>query len=132
MYPRRLVACVNYPWPGCGYTPFERCGISVRTLILSWDILYRVVFVKIRALLAASILLLVSGQVSAALIGMNSSGSIYSTDLDSGVTNQLFTSPLWGNSGLAIVSPVPAPPALLLFGTGLLGLIGVSKRRKAA
>jgi hypothetical protein len=90
--------------------------------------------VKIRALLAASILLLVSGQVSAALIGMNSSGSIYSTDLDSGVTNQLFTSPLWGNSGLAIVSPVPAPapPALLLFGTGLLGLIGVSKRRKAA
>ena len=87
---------------------------------------------KIRALLAASILLLVSGQVSAALIGMNSSGSIYSTDLDSGVTNQLFTSPLWGNSGLAIVSPVPVPPALLLFGTGLLELIGVSKRRKAA
>ena len=28
-------------------------------------------------------------------------------------------------------SPVPAPPALLLFGTGLLGLIGFSKRRKA-
>jgi len=29
------------------------------------------------------------------------------------------------------VSPVPAPPALLLFGTGLIGLIGFSKRRKA-
>jgi hypothetical protein len=33
---------------------------------------------------------------------------------------------------LSRVSPVPAPPALLLFGTGLLGLIGFSKRRKAA
>jgi hypothetical protein len=29
------------------------------------------------------------------------------------------------------ISPVPAPPALLLFGTGLLGLIGFSKRKAA-
>ena len=28
--------------------------------------------------------------------------------------------------------PVPLPPALYLFGTGLLGLIGISRRRKAA
>ena len=33
---------------------------------------------------------------------------------------------------LSVVSPVPAPPALLLFGTGLIGLVGFSKRRKAA
>ena len=30
------------------------------------------------------------------------------------------------------ISPVPAPPVLLLFGTGLLGLIGVKWRRRAA
>lgn len=30
------------------------------------------------------------------------------------------------------VSAVPAPPALLLFGTGLLGLIGLKSRKKAA
>ena len=29
-------------------------------------------------------------------------------------------------------SPVPAPPAIWLFGTGLIGLIGFSKRRKAS
>jgi hypothetical protein len=58
---------VDTRWGSCGYTLFERCGIAVRTLVLSWGILYRVVFVKIGALLAASILLL-SGQVNAALI----------------------------------------------------------------
>ena len=30
------------------------------------------------------------------------------------------------------ISPVPVPPAIWLFGTGILGLIGFSKRRKAA
>lgn len=33
---------------------------------------------------------------------------------------------------LAGAAPVPVPGALLLFGSGLLGLIGVSRRRKAA
>ncbi|MDC1286283.1 PEP-CTERM sorting domain-containing protein [Gammaproteobacteria bacterium] len=30
------------------------------------------------------------------------------------------------------VSPVPVPAAIWLFGTGIIGLIGFSKRRKAA
>ena len=34
-------------------------------------------------------------------------------------------------ASLVPVSPVPAPPALLLFGTGIIGLIGFSRRRKA-
>ncbi len=39
------------------------------------------------------------------------------------------------NSGLLIdniqLSPVPAPPAIWLFGIGMIGLVGFSKRRKA-
>jgi hypothetical protein len=42
----------------------------------------------------------------------------------------------YSNTGILTVSnlpsPVPVPPALLLFGTALLGLIGFGKRRKAA
>ncbi|MDC1287999.1 PEP-CTERM sorting domain-containing protein [Gammaproteobacteria bacterium] len=34
-------------------------------------------------------------------------------------------------SGGEQLAPVPAPPAIWLFGVGLLGLIGFSKRRKA-
>jgi hypothetical protein len=30
------------------------------------------------------------------------------------------------------VTPVPIPPALWLFGSGLLGLVGIAKRKKAA
>ena len=36
------------------------------------------------------------------------------------------------NFGAYSVSPVPIPAAVWLFGTGILGLIGFSKRRKAA
>lgn len=36
-----------------------------------------------------------------------------------------------GNVGLYLASPVPLPPAFWLFGSGLIGLIGISRRRKA-
>ena len=37
----------------------------------------------------------------------------------------------FGIDGVSL-SPVPLPPALWLFGSGLLGLIGIARRRKAA
>lgn len=37
-----------------------------------------------------------------------------------------------GNTGGCFPGKVPEPPAILLFGIGLIGLIGFSKRRKAA
>lgn len=38
-----------------------------------------------------------------------------------------------GNSMVVIgISAVPVPPALWLFGSGLLGLVGIAKRKKAA
>ena len=40
--------------------------------------------------------------------------------------------PITSNLNVALVSPVPAPAALWLFGTALLGLAGFGRRRKAA
>ena len=37
-----------------------------------------------------------------------------------------------GSALLRDISPVPVPAAIWLFGTGILGLIGFSKRRRAA
>jgi hypothetical protein len=37
----------------------------------------------------------------------------------------------WGLAA-ALTTPVPIPPALWLFGSGLLGLIGIARRKKAA
>lgn len=41
--------------------------------------------------------------------------------------NTIFTDFTWTISG----SVIPIPPAIYLFGTGLLGLIGISKRKKS-
>jgi hypothetical protein len=35
-------------------------------------------------------------------------------------------------SGDVVNQPVPIPPALWLFGSGLLGLVGIARRKKAA
>jgi hypothetical protein len=38
----------------------------------------------------------------------------------------------WGLDNVQVaVAPVPVPPAVWLFGSGLLGLIGVARRRQA-
>jgi hypothetical protein len=63
---------VDTRWGSCGYTLFERCGIAIRTLVLSWVIVYRAVVMKIKLILAASMLLL-SGQVSAAFVQFSGS-----------------------------------------------------------
>ena len=86
---------------------------------------------KIKLVLGASILLLVSVQVSAELIyGLGGAGSdLYSLDIDTGVSTSLFPTSFFTTSGLAIISPVPIPAAIWLFGTALIGLFGFSKRR---
>jgi len=33
---------------------------------------------------------------------------------------------------LSVVSAVPVPPSVLLFGSGLLGLVGISRRKESA
>lgn len=71
---------------------------------------------EIKLILGAFILLLVSAQVNAALnygIGSSATGgiSIYSIDIGTGASSELFSAPLFQDSGLAI-SPalVPKPP----------------------
>ena len=75
--------------------------------------------------------------------GQSFSGTEFPTldELTNGTFDQISLSimdPTGGDQNLAAhafgtitVSAVPAPPALLLFGTGIIGLIGFSKRRKA-
>ena len=38
----------------------------------------------------------------------------------------------FNGQGLYAIAPVPIPPAALLFGSGLLGLIGIARRKKAS
>ena len=88
---------------------------------------------KIRIILGALVLLM-SGQANASLLtyGLNDViGSLYSYDLATNTSTRIGDTPFNGYSGLAMeATSVPEPPALLLFGIGLLGLIGVMWRRK--
>jgi hypothetical protein len=59
-----------------------------------------------------------------------SSADLFSTVHWSSVESQAFTIEMFFYTGTDS-SPVPAPPALWLFGVGLLGLIGFNRRRKA-
>ena len=93
---------------------------------------------KIKLLLGASGLLFCSIANASLLYGNDSGAYINSLDIDTGASARLFASDaLYRESGLAIapVSPVPVPAAIWLFGTGLIGLIGLigfTKRRKPA
>jgi hypothetical protein len=60
-------------------------------------------------------------------------GTVVATDISGLVFN--FLNPYLGRAEIDFVSVViatPIPPALYLFGSGLLGLIGIAKRKKAA
>ena len=48
-----------------------------------------------------------------------------------GGINPAYALPLYALSAPAEVSAVPIPPALWLFGSGLLGLVGMARRKKA-
>ena len=87
---------------------------------------------KIRTILGAS-LLLFGSSTSAAIItyGLNNNaGLIHSYNVIAGASLVVGDSTFNGPSGLAIqVSPVPAPAAIWLFGTSLIGLVGFGKRK---
>jgi hypothetical protein len=61
---------------------------------------------------------------------------VISTDVFGAANPVLFNTPnpiqLFGMDNLAFASIVPLPPAVWLFGSGLLGLIGISRRKKTA
>jgi hypothetical protein len=67
---------------------------------------------------------LYTGAVSAGAPGSPHFGPWSSVFMADG-TKQDFAFRIW-------VEPVPIPPALWLFGSGLLGLVGMAKRKKAA
>ena len=59
-------------------------------------------------------------------------GDTYSLDYSTVVPSGGFTGVLYGLHLEGTVSAVPVPAAVWLFGSGLLGLVGVARRRKAA
>lgn len=67
------------------------------------------------------------------LTGNNSIGTVQSYVLGTVSLSANGTLTIAGNStGGGGTAPVPLPPAVWLFGSGLLGLVGVSRRRKSA
>lgn len=72
----------------------------------------------------------------------NGGFSFYATDIDTGATfnayfdafdgddaNYMLISGMWTDFS---VTPVPVPAAVWLFGSGLLGLVGIARRKSAA
>ena len=57
---------------------------------------------------------------------------LYQVDKTTGDTTLIGLLPLEAPFGLEFVAAVPIPPSFYLLGSGLLGLIGVSKRKKMA
>jgi len=101
----------------------------------------QIVVVKTNTIISTSILLLVSVQVNAAIFStgiINGDWSLMSINAITGSPTQIGALGTSGvtAAGLAVMPispiPIPIPAAVWLFGTGLLGLIGFSKRRKAA
>jgi hypothetical protein len=66
-----------------------------------------------------------------ALTGNGTTGTVQSYTLGTATLSTSGQLVLAGNGGTA-PPPIPLPPAVWLFGSGLLGLVGVSRRRKTA
>jgi len=69
------------------------------------------------------------GDIYDGLVGVagNPIGTAVVTSMPSGLESFIGTA--FGEFTFAAASPVPVPPAVWLFGSGLLGLIGISKKR---
>ena len=60
------------------------------------------------------------------------SGSVKRIGLDGSGDSLLYNAPSpWQSTGIGIASVVPIPAAAWLFGSGLLGLVGMARRKKA-
>ena len=58
-------------------------------------------------------------------------GFVFDTAFTSFTLTSSANDPPWGLDNLAAVSPVPVPAAVWLFGSGLIGLFGIAKRKRA-
>ena len=72
------------------------------------------------------------GDIYDGLVGVagNPVGSAVVTATPAGLENYINSA--FGDFTFAAAQPVPIPAAVWLFGTGLIGLIGISRRKKAA
>ena len=61
-------------------------------------------------------------------LGINASSQLFITTIDENKSSELYLSAVYTDGSLP---PVPVPAAAWLFGSALLGLIGISRRRKA-
>ena len=67
------------------------------------------------------------------LVTYDSYADLLSNDFSASSFSQLNINANFSAGGLAAtVPPVPIPPALWLFGSGLIGLAGIARRKKAA
>jgi hypothetical protein len=48
------------------------------------------------------------------------------------ITGRIFADTISSDWNVNITGVVPVPPAVWLFGSGLLGLVGIARRRKSA
>jgi len=60
----------------------------------------------------------------------NPVGSFVATSVSDSIFDE-FIGSAFGEFNFAAASPVPIPPAVWLFGSGLLGLVGIARRKKA-
>jgi hypothetical protein len=72
------------------------------------------------------------GDIYDGLVGVagNPIGTAVVTSTPSG--RESFIGTAFGEFTFAAASPVPVPPAVWLFGSGLLGLIGISRKKKSS
>jgi hypothetical protein len=84
---------------------------------------------KALSLLAASVCLY-PFSANAVLYG-GTNGYLFTIDISTGAQTLIGQDPSFRTTEGLAFSPVPLPPALYLFGTGLLGLVGMARRTRA-